>query len=327
MSPAWSVVIPTFDRAAPLAGCLAAFAAMDVPAGGFEVVVVDDGGDAALDFVAGYPFARLIRQANAGPAAARNRGAAEAAGARLAFTDDDCHPAPGWLTAFDAALEAEPAGARDGVLLGGETRNGLPHNRCSAASQDVVAHLDAALNHRVGDDADDADGAGGGAVFFASNNIACTAAGYRAAGGFPTGYRRAAGEDRAFCRDWIGGGGRLVHAPAAVMHHHHRLTLRQFWRQHHGYGAGAHRFHAEAASSAADDPVRRQRFGELGFYAGLIASPFTGRRAPHRLSRSALLLLSQVATVAGYAGAARAARQGGAAEVVLPGAAAAEVRP
>jgi cellulose synthase/poly-beta-1,6-N-acetylglucosamine synthase-like glycosyltransferase len=44
----------------------------------------------------------LINQANAGPAAARNRGAIEAHGAIILFTDDDCVPTPGWL---DAMLE------------------------------------------------------------------------------------------------------------------------------------------------------------------------------------------------------------------------------
>ncbi len=45
---------------------------------------------------------RLINQANGGPAAARNRGALEAQGAIILFTDDDCVPMPDWL---DAMLE------------------------------------------------------------------------------------------------------------------------------------------------------------------------------------------------------------------------------
>ena len=43
---------------------------------------------------------RLIVQANAGPAAARNRGALEARGAILIFTDDDCVPEADWLEAM-----------------------------------------------------------------------------------------------------------------------------------------------------------------------------------------------------------------------------------
>lgn len=47
-----------------------------------------------------YSGVRLINQVNAGPAAARNRGALEARGAIILFTDDDCVPIPGWLDAM-----------------------------------------------------------------------------------------------------------------------------------------------------------------------------------------------------------------------------------
>ena len=45
--PTVSVVIPTFHRPALLARCLAAVLAQRAPAGGFEVIVVDDGHDDA----------------------------------------------------------------------------------------------------------------------------------------------------------------------------------------------------------------------------------------------------------------------------------------
>ena len=46
---------------------------------------------------------RLLIQAPAGPAKARNRGAEEAHGRWLAFLDDDCEAAPGWLCGFSDA--------------------------------------------------------------------------------------------------------------------------------------------------------------------------------------------------------------------------------
>jgi len=47
--------------------------------------------------VATFPGVRFLQQANAGPAAARNRGALESQGNIIVFTDDDCVPMPDWL--------------------------------------------------------------------------------------------------------------------------------------------------------------------------------------------------------------------------------------
>ncbi len=59
---------------------------------------MDDGStDSTAEVVRSYPGVRLLVQANSGPAAARNRGALEASGTTLVFTDDDCVPIPDWL--------------------------------------------------------------------------------------------------------------------------------------------------------------------------------------------------------------------------------------
>jgi GT2 family glycosyltransferase len=66
-----------------------------------EILVVNDGStDNTEEVVERYSGVRLVTQANAGPAAARNRGALEARGTIILFTDDDCVPMPDWLDAM-----------------------------------------------------------------------------------------------------------------------------------------------------------------------------------------------------------------------------------
>ena len=101
MEPFCSVIVPTHRRPAQLAECLAALARLDYPPDRYEVIVVDDGGGMPLDDVL-EPFrdrmaVSCLTGRRAGPAAARNAGAARARGDLLAFTDDDCRPRPDWL--------------------------------------------------------------------------------------------------------------------------------------------------------------------------------------------------------------------------------------
>ena len=104
--PRVSVVVATRDRPARLAALLEALAAQKLEDGEFEVVVVDDGSgpetrellDAARA-EGGLALAVVRHDRPRGPGAARNAGWRTASGALVAFTDDDCRPAPRWLRA------------------------------------------------------------------------------------------------------------------------------------------------------------------------------------------------------------------------------------
>jgi len=102
--PFFSVIVPTYERAGQLSVCLHALACQSYPRDHFEVLVVNDGSEAppeaVVDCFRDKIDVTLLTQPHAGPAAARNNGAERARGEFLAFTDDDCRPAPNWLKAL-----------------------------------------------------------------------------------------------------------------------------------------------------------------------------------------------------------------------------------
>ena len=136
----FSVVVPTFERPRQLAECLEALAVQTLPRPLFEVVVVVDGGGQSLeqlvDRFTGRLQIKLLRQANEGCASARQLGIDHAQGEYLAFTDDDCRPAPDWLTRIAAALKRAPDCA-----IAGRTINGAADNVYADATQSIVETL------------------------------------------------------------------------------------------------------------------------------------------------------------------------------------------
>jgi GT2 family glycosyltransferase len=100
-----SIIIPTFNGASRIGHCLEALS-KQTAGHDAEILVVNDGStDTTAEVVASYPSVKLVNQVNAGPAAARNRGAMEARGSIILFTDDDCVPLPDWFSAMLAPFE------------------------------------------------------------------------------------------------------------------------------------------------------------------------------------------------------------------------------
>jgi len=108
-----SIIIPTFNGGFRIGNCLDSLL-QQTTGRNVEILVVDDGStDNTAAVVRGYSSVRLIIQANAGPASARNRGAMEAKGKILLFTDDDCVPMPDWLGAMlEPFNDADVVGAK-----------------------------------------------------------------------------------------------------------------------------------------------------------------------------------------------------------------------
>jgi glycosyltransferase involved in cell wall biosynthesis len=104
-----SIVIPVYNGAGSVARAIDSALAQDF-AGGFEVIVVNDGStDATAQILEAYGARiQVLTQSNRGPAAARNAGAAISRGEYLAFLDADDAFIPAKLIATVPVLERIP---------------------------------------------------------------------------------------------------------------------------------------------------------------------------------------------------------------------------
>ena len=213
-SPAVSVVVPTYQRPRLLARTVRALAEIDPPRGGFEVVVVDDGSDrehvaAAEHELAGRASFRLLRQANRGPAAARNSGLAATESPLVAFLDDDCAPARDWLVRLVAGLET----AEDAVgAVGGRV---LP-----APATNWVSRFCGATEYSSG-------------VQPVFENAATANACFRRSvleelGGFDEGFRYPGGDDPDLSFRARAAGHRLAFVPDAIVYHSEFESYREY---------------------------------------------------------------------------------------------------
>ncbi len=106
-----TVIVPTLGREEALERLLGALEAQTFPRAHWSLVVSFDGsrpGEATARRLEAAGAGIVLSDTRRGPGAARNRGAAAAGGDILAFTEDDCLPAPDWLVSAVARLERDP---------------------------------------------------------------------------------------------------------------------------------------------------------------------------------------------------------------------------
>ena len=184
----------------------------------FEIVVVDDGSTDETVLVAqGFPGVRIIRQANAGPAAARNRGAREAGGSIILFTDDDCVPRPDWMEQMLAPF-------RDPVVVGVKGAYRTRQDRLIARFVQVEYEDRYRLVARHAD-----------IDFIDTYSAAFRRDHFLEMGGYDTSFPVACAEDvelsyRMSVRGW-----KMRFAPHAVVYHSHPDDLSSYLRKKHKF--------------------------------------------------------------------------------------------
>jgi GT2 family glycosyltransferase len=220
-----SVVVCSRDRAAFLRDALAAVTAALRPAD--ELVVVDSASvDAAVAVVAAEAGARVLRTDRPGLGRARNVGWRAATRPMVAFTDDDCFPAPDWTAHVEAAFADPSVGFAFGRVVGGDGGG----ERLSVNASTVARRVEPGGSP---------DGLGHGA------NMSCRRTALEAVHGFDdelgAGSRFPAAEDTDLAWRLLRAGWSGVFVPESVVSHKlwrgRAPALRVMYR--YGVGAGA----------------------------------------------------------------------------------------
>lgn len=218
--PMFSVVVCTHNGGHRMPVCLRALRGIDYP--NYEVIVVDDGStDNTALVVKGFDGVRLIQMEHVGLSAARNKGAEEAKGEIIAYTDDDCEPDTAWLMWLAHAFASGRWAA-----VGGPNLAPLPVDE-DDVDEAVVASAPGAPSHVLLGDRE--------AEHLPGCNLVVRKSVFEKLGGFRETYW-VAGDDVDFCWRLGEAGFRMGFCGGAFVWHRRRTTLWRYFRQQYGYG-------------------------------------------------------------------------------------------
>lgn len=225
MRPAFSIIIPTYNRRESLRRCLDSLASQDGDTT-FEVIIVDDGStDGTLEMLAqsSFPYPLSVYTIeHAGPAAARNRGVAEARGDYLLFIDDDVIAHTGLLAAHAGAHRTEGNAVIIGVMAAPADEE-LPS--WGRWEQEVLDKQYEAMTEGRWKPSPRQ---------FYTANASLARERFRMSRGFDPDFRRAEDVELAYrLRDM---GLKFVFRPDAVVTHYAHRTIRSWWNVPYQYG-------------------------------------------------------------------------------------------
>jgi glycosyltransferase involved in cell wall biosynthesis len=260
----FSIVIPTFERPDTLFAVLDALERQK-SAPDFEVVVIDDGsGDATPQRLArcrpSYSF-RFFSQKNSGPAAARNRGVAEARGDVVLFLGDDTVPEEELLAVHATAHgETRPHPV---AVLGYTT---WPRERRVSPFLHHINEYGLQFGYGLIEDPESVP-----FNFFYTSNISLPRSLLIEAGLFDTTFPHAAWEDIEIAYRLMKMGMKIIYRPAAIARHYHDITFSSFRRRQEKAGEAAAIFYA--------------KHPELGDFLAVPQARALGRRRASALDR------------------------------------------
>jgi GT2 family glycosyltransferase len=216
--PKVSVVVPAYNAAATLGGCLDSLAHLDYP--DYETIVADDGSADATAEIAERAGVRTLRLEHRGLGAARNAALAAAAGRYAAFIDADARADRNWLYHL-----VETITRRKSAAAGGPN---FPPPPASALASALAAAPGQPREVRAGDDT---------LAQLCGCNMIVDKAAADAIGGFDPMFTTA-GDDVDFSRRLHELELPIACAAGAVVIHERRPTLGAYLTQQRGYGHG-----------------------------------------------------------------------------------------
>jgi glycosyltransferase involved in cell wall biosynthesis len=217
--PKYSVIIPAYNAGSTLPLLLESLAGQHFT--DFETIVVDDGSTEEMQIETFAPSLRHYRQARRqGPAAARNRGAAQAQSPWLIFADADTVFEPDTLNKIDHAVTARPDAAAFVGTYAGRPANPGFMPRFKGLWEEVT--IDGVLCARHT-----------GEEFIPYTTWAPRPGmvrqdAFESVGGFDENFGGADLEDMDFGYRLVQAGHRIYFVPAICIHHHYPATL---WRE------------------------------------------------------------------------------------------------
>lgn len=209
-----SVVVPAHNAESTIEACLASLCQQTLSRNDYEVLVVDDGStDRTACLAERFPGVRVLRQAQAGPAGARNAGAKAVKGRYLVLVDADCEVVRDFLRAITAPMEA------NAEVVGVQGRYRSRQRSLVARFVQIEMEERYALMGRCED----------------IDHIGTYAAAFRRQvflhhGGFDTAFPEASNEDMEFSYRVVAAGRKLRLAPEAFCYHRHADSLPRYFR-------------------------------------------------------------------------------------------------
>jgi glycosyltransferase involved in cell wall biosynthesis len=290
-----SVVIPTKDRAAALAGTLAALEAQQVGDAAVEAIVVDNGSsDATTEQVrsrsaAGTIPIRLLEQPSGGPAAARNAAVEAASGELLLFLGDDTEPEDSGL--LRAHLELHAARPEEGYAVLGR----ITWSPRSPVTPFMRWLENGGPQFHYGEIA---AGPVDAATYFYSSHASVKRSLFERVGGFDARFPTAAVEDTELGVRLVEAGIELDYHPELLVLHDHPTTPAQSLRRSIAVGRSAalyNRLRPDRPHPAVKTPAG------LAWTAARVAAPLLGALAKLPLPRPLRERVWLGMTRAGYA--------------------------